>query len=44
MNKCGLFTTFHKDSCKYEYCCNCSEKEGNQIKDKFFQMSGAIEG
>ena len=44
MNYTGVVTTFHKDSCKDEWYCSCSEKEGTNIHQKYFKMSGKIEG
>ena len=40
---CSVVTTFHKDNCKRAYC-ECSEEEGMNIKERYFQMSGKIEG
>ena len=36
----GVVTTFHKDSCKEKYYCNCSEEEGMNIKERYFQING----
>ena len=40
----GVITTFHKKDCIKEYYCECSEEEGMNIKERYFQINGKIEG
>ena len=40
----GVITTFHKKDCDDELYCKCSEEEGMNIKERYFQINGKIEG
>ena len=40
INTSGVVTTFHKDDCKAEWYCKCSEEEGMNIKEKCFYKDG----
>ena len=39
-----VITTFHKKECDDDWCCNCSEEEGINIHEKYFQINGKKEG
>ena len=46
-DKCGFITIYHKLDCydeRYDNSCECNEKTGTNIKERFFQIDGKKEG